>query len=101
MPFPHPHPFPPHFPLLLPQNKRRMMIHKIELQELFPELFQIGAPPFSQPQPQPHPVSQPQPHRSSPHPQFVAAKSLIKNPPNLIYTVLYVSQEKVLHMKKN
>ena len=39
------------------------------------------------------PLPQPQlllhPHLSSPHPQFVAAKSLIVNPPGFVYTSYY------------
>ena len=109
IPFPHPHPQP--LPLLLPQNKRRRIIHIIELQEVLPTLPKTALLPH--PLSQPHPRSQPQlcshphpqrssphPQRSSPHPQFVAAKSLIFDPPNLIYTVLYVPAGKVLQMKR-
>ena len=37
-----------------------------------------------------------------PHPpQFVAAKSLMLNPPNFSYTVSYVTEENVLQFLKN
>ena len=51
----------------------------VQLQELSPKrLF-----PLPQPQLLLHP------HLSSPHPQFVAAKSLIVNPPGFVYTSYY------------
>ena len=57
----------------------RQMIQRIQLQELSPKrLF-----PLPQPQLLLHP------HLSSPHPQFVAAKSLIVNPPGFVYTSYY------------
>ena len=83
--YPHPQPLPPHRrrririiqqlsphppllprpqPLLLPQRLRRMMIQRMQLQELFP-----NAPAAAGLLSHPHP--------SFPHPQFVAAKSLI------------------------
>lgn len=61
---PQPKPFPPN-PLLPPQQHKRRMI---QMQELLPPKF-----------PKPHPLSQPQPHDD-------ADKSLIKQPPNNIYT---------------
>ena len=36
-----------------------------------------------------------------PPPQFVAAKSLMLNPPNFSYTVSYVTEENVLQFLKN
>ena len=80
-PLPHPllHPQP-----LFPHRHSRMMIHRILQQELFPQ---------ERPQPLLHPLSHPQPlllhphpPLSSPHPQFVAAKSLMLNPPEFLYT---------------
>ena len=66
-------------PLLFPQQHIRQMIQRIQLQELSPKrLF-----PLPQPQLLLHP------HLSSPHPQFVAAKSLIVNPPGFVYTSYY------------
>ena len=73
----------PHPQLLLPHRHRRMMIHRILQQELFPQERPHPPPPLLQPllqplsQPQPHPLLHPQPPLSSPHPQFVAAKSLM------------------------
>ena len=68
--FPHP---------LFPHRHIRQMIQRIQLQELSPKrLF-----PLPQPQLLLHP------HLSSPHPQFVAAKSLIVNPPGFVYTSYY------------
>ena len=74
LPLLQPHPFPhPLFPHI------RQMIQRIQLQELSPKrLF-----PLPQPQLLLHP------HLSSPHPQFVAAKSLIVNPPGFVYTSYY------------
>ena len=73
--FPPPHPLLPQNPPLLPQQQlNKMMIQRIEL----------------------HPPSLP------PHPpQFVAAKSLMLNPPNFSYTVSYVTEENVLQFLKN
>ena len=71
LPLLQPHPFP--HPLF-PHRHIRQMIQRIQLQELSPKrLF-----PLPQPQLLLHP------HLSSPHPQFVAAKSLIVNPPGII-----------------
>ena len=71
---PHPFPHP-----LFPHRHIRQMIQRIQLQELSPKrLF-----PLPQPQLLLHP------HLSSPHPQFVAAKSLIVNPPGFVYTSYY------------
>ena len=72
---PHPHPLP--HPLL-PQQHMRMMIQRMQLQEL----------PLVRPQPLlPQPL--PHPHLSS-HPQFVAAKSLMKESSKyFIYTSFY------------
>ncbi len=73
----------PHPQLLLPHRHRRMMIHRILQQELFPQERPHPPHPLLQPllqplsQPQPHPLLHPQPPLSSPHPQFVAAKSLM------------------------
>ena len=76
LPLLHPHPFP--HPLF-PHRHIRQMIQRIQLQELSPKrLF-----PLPQPQLLLHP------HLSSPHPQFVAAKSLIVNPPDFVYTSYY------------
>ena len=64
---------------LFPHRHIRQMIQRIQLQELSPKrLF-----PLPQPQLLLHP------HLSSPHPQFVAAKSLIVNPPGFVYTSYY------------
>ena len=80
-PLPHPllHPHP-----LLPHRHSKIIIHRILQQELFPQ---------ESPQPLLHPLSHPQPlllhphpPLSSPHPQFVAAKSLMLNPPEFLYT---------------
>ena len=81
-PLPHPllHPQP-----LFPHRHSRMMIHRILQQELFPQ---------ERPQPLLHPLSHPQPlllhphpPLSSPHPpQLVAAKSLMLDPPEFLYT---------------
>ena len=76
LPLLQPHPFP--HPLF-PHRHIRQMIQRIQLQELSPKrLF-----PLPQPQLLLHP------HLSSPHPQFVAAKSLIVNPPGFVYTSYY------------
>lgn len=76
LPLLQPHPFP--YPLF-PHRHIRQMIQRIQLQELSPKrLF-----PLPQPQLLLHP------HLSSPHPQFVAAKSLIVNPPGFVYTSYY------------
>ena len=73
--FPPPHPLLPQNPPLLPQQQlNKMMIQRIELHP--PSLH-------------PHP------------PQFVAAKSLLLNPPNFSYTVSYVTEENVLQFLKN
>jgi hypothetical protein len=73
--FPPPHPLLPQNPPLLPQQQlNKMMIQRIELHP--PSLH-------------PHP------------PQFVAAKSLMLNPPNFSYTVSYVTEENVLQFLKN
>ena len=73
--FPPPHPLLPQNPPLLPQQQlNKMMIQRIEL----------------------HPPS------LHPHlPQFVAAKSLMLNPPNFSYTVSYGTEENVLQFLKN
>lgn len=62
----------------LPHRQERMMIQRIQLQELFPNPGKLFPPPLF-PHPQPQFVSQPQPQfvLSSAQPQFVAAKSLI------------------------
>ena len=76
LPLLQPHPFP--HPLF-PHRHIRQMIQRIQLQELSPKrLF-----PLPQPQLLLHP------HLSSPHPQFVAAKSLIVKPPGFVYTSYY------------
>ena len=73
-------PLPPHpqsepFPQQAESSRRIQII----LQQLLPEFRKFA--PF------PHPPSQPLSH---PHPQFVAAKSLMFNPPgNFIYTLGY------------
>ncbi|EEG92325.1 hypothetical protein ROSEINA2194_03825 [Roseburia inulinivorans DSM 16841] len=73
--FPPPHPLLPQNPPLLPQQQlNKMMIQRIELHP--PSLH-------------PHP------------PQFVAAKSLMLNPPNFSYTVSYGTEENVLQFLKN
>ena len=73
--FPTPHPLLPQNPPLLPQQQlNKMMIQRIELHP--PSLH-------------PHP------------PQFVAAKSLMLNPPNFSYTVSYGTEENVLQFLKN
>ena len=73
--FPPPHPLLPQNPPLLPQQQlNKMMIQRIELHP--PSLH-------------PHP------------PQFVAAKSLMLNPPNFSYTVSYGTEENVLQCLKN
>ena len=73
--FPPPHPLLPQNPPLLPQQQlNKMMIQRIELHP--PSLH-------------PHP------------PQFVAAKSLMLNPPNFSYTVFYGTEENVLQFLKN
>ena len=73
--FPPPHPLLPQNPPLLPQQQlNKMMIQRIELHP--PSLH-------------PHP------------PLFVAAKSLMLNPPNFSYTVSYVTEENVLQFLKN
>ena len=73
--FPPPHPLLPQNPPLLPQQQlNKMMIQRIELHP--PSLH-------------PHP------------PQFVAAKSLMLNPPNFSYTVSYGTEENVLQLLKN
>ena len=73
--FPPPHPLLPQNPPLLPQQQLyKMMIQRIELHP--PSLH-------------PHP------------PQFVAAKSLMLNPPNFSYTVSYGTEENVLQFLKN
>ena len=73
--FPPPHPLLPQSPPLLPQQQlNKMMIQRIELHP--PSLH-------------PHP------------PQFVAAKSLMLNPPNFSYTVSYGTEENVLQFLKN
>ena len=67
---PQPQPFPQP---LFPQRHIRQMIQRIQLQELSPKrLF---------PLPHPHPQLLLQPQPSFPHPQFVAAKSLMFVPP--------------------
>ena len=83
----HPHPFPPK----PPQQQRRRMIHR---QLSLPHPFPLKVLP-------PHPPQQQRRrmiHRqedipfpfSHPHPQFVAVKSLMLNPPvELLFTVLY------------
>ena len=48
----------------------------------------------------PHPPH-PDAGASHPHPQFVAAKSLMLNPPNFSYTVSYGTEENVLQFLKN
>ena len=73
--FPPPHPLLPQNPPLLPQQQlNKMMIQRIELHP--PSLH-------------PHP------------PQFVAAKSLMLNPPNFSYTVSYRTEENMLQFLKN
>ena len=105
-PFPHPlqrsrrrmmiqqlSPFPFPQPLLQPmplpqQAQRRMMIHRmLHPQEPFPK---ERPHPLSHPQPLLHPqFPHPQPDLSSPHPQFVAAKSLMLLPPENVYSSSY------------
>lgn len=58
---------------LLPRRARRIMIQRMELQELLPRLSPMQ---LLQLLPQPQSLSHPQ-LLSQPHPQFVAAKSLI------------------------
>ena len=92
---PHPLPHP-----LFPHRHRRMMIQRILQQEL---LFPQESPhplllhPLSHPQllllPHPHPQPQVHPPLSS-HPQFVAAKSLILNPPVFLYTPIICTGRK-------
>ena len=83
----HPQPFPPN----PPQQQRSRMIHR---QLSFPQPF----PPNPFPPQPPQQQSRRMIHRhediplplSHPHPQFVAVKSLILNPPvGLLFTVLY------------
>lgn len=66
---PHPHPSLLKRPPFPPQQHNNKMIQRIE----------------------PHPSSHPHPL-----PQFVAAKSLMLNPPKFIYTVSYVFKKNVL-----
>lgn len=79
-PFPQPQLLLPH--PLFPHRHIRQMIQRMQLQEPFPKrLF-----------PLPHPQVLLHPHRSSPHPQFVAAKSLIVNPPDFVYSSYYAKK---------
>ena len=73
--FPPPHPLMPQNPPLLPQ------------QQLNKKMIQRNA--LHPPSLHPHP------------PQFVAAKSLMLNPPNFSYTVSYGTEENVLQFLKN
>ena len=72
-PFPHP---------LLPQQHIRMMIQRMQLQE-----FPLVRPQPLLPQLLPHPL--PHPHLSS-HPQFVAAKSLMKESSKYLFTLHFM-----------
>ena len=101
-PFPHPPQLLPHPQLLFPHRHRRMMIQRILQQELFPP---ESPHPLLQPHPllHPHPLSHPQPlllpqlHPHPPlssHPQFVAAKSLMLNPPEILYTPIICERGK-------
>lgn len=76
---PHPHPLP--HPLV-PQQHMRMMIQRMQLQELPLVRLQPLLP-----QPLPHPL--PQPHLSS-QPQFVAAKSLMKESSKYLFTLHFM-----------
>ena len=76
-------------PIPFPQQaQRRMMIHRmLHPQELFPK---ESPHPLSHPQLLLHPqFPHPQPGLSSPHPQFVAAKSLMLLPPENVYNSSY------------
>lgn len=76
-----PQPFwhlPPHL-LFPPHKNRRMMIQIIQLQ--LPPPKQLPRKPLSHPQSLSHLQPHPPLSRSSAHPQFVAAKSLMLNPP--------------------
>ena len=89
---PLPHPLLQPQPLF-PHRHKRMMIQRILQQELFPQ---------ESPQPLLHPLSHPQPllllqqhpPLSSPQPQFVAAKSLMLNPPDFLYTLIICEEWK-------
>lgn len=74
-----PQPFPQP---LLPQQHMRMMIQRMQLQEL-----PLARPQPLLPQPLPHPL--PHPHLSS-HPQFVAAKSLMKESSKYLFTLHFM-----------
>jgi len=65
----------------------RMMIQRIQLQELPPHILFMEEFPHPQLLPQPQLFSHPQPHLSSPHPQFVAAKSLIIKSSEICFTL--------------
>lgn len=91
------HELPQPIPPLFPQNVRRIIIQRIELQFPFPSPHPILVLPH--PQEEPHSHLAPHPHLfshsfSHPHPQFVAAKSLILLPPNFIYSSSYVTSVK-------
>ncbi len=90
-PLPHPHP-------LFPHRHSRMMIHRILQQELFP---QESPQPLLQPLSQPQLLLHPQPFLSSPHPQFVAAKSLMLNPPEFLYIYIICKVRKCVTLRKN
>ena len=79
-PFPLPHP---------PQQRRSKMIHKPLLPQQQLNKMMIQRIELHPPSLHPHP------------PQFVAAKSLMLNPPNFSYTVSYGTEENVLQFLKN
>lgn len=73
---PQPQPFPQP---LFPQRHIRQMIQRIQLQELSPKRLV--------PLPHPHPQLLLQPQPSFPHPQFVAAKSLMVKILQILFTL--------------
>ncbi len=81
---PHPQPLPQP---LLPQQHIRMMIQRIQLQELPPK--RLVPLPHPQSLPHPQPLLHPQP-QSLLHPQFVAAKSLIIKSSSFLSTIHFM-----------
>lgn len=84
---------------LFPHRHSRMMIHRILLQELLP---QESPQPLLQPPSHPQPLLlHPHPPLSSPHPQFVAAKSLMLNPPEFLYIYIICKVRKYVTLRKD
>ena len=104
---PHPHPPPqslfaqppPQFPHPPQQKRSRIIQRQLSFPQPLPELRPQPLPPQQHSNKmiqrmEPHPPSL----QEHPPPQFVAAKSLILNPPNFSYTVSYGIRKDLLQI---